>query len=1672
MDVNDTEPLVHHIAHIDKALNEEKLDPQTFQYCRNVPVLVNHVACSALVDSGNVWRNAISYDFFRRLGLTDSDLKPINQKIVRTAHKEGELRVMGETRRPLRLQLGNLETRFTIRPVVLESLGMAINLSGPFLKKHNIDQIHSKNALRVQGQYIPLQPVTQNHNQIESYESAVLLPETVEIPALCVVHVAADLPAMQTGGMPNGDGVVTGNVGMADRSGALPWGQALLRPNSAGQVRVGLCNPTNDPIKLKAGTRYGSFRRSTTQSKEDTMPWRICVIETGDCTNDSGEAVEKEKSDSGSGDARKAGKANNDSGEAVEKEKSDSGSGDARKAGKAGNDSGEAADLSLAFVSESGSSPTVRQKLNDILQKMGDSNCDSGDAASEKQIPASFEGRRRWLVKEFSLDKSPWLTTSELVNRAALLLLKYWDALSVDGAYGCTALLKHEIHTEEGPPIKSRSRPVNPALETNLRKQIDDWLKRDVIEGSNSPWSFPLVAAPKKNGKIRWCVDYRRLNAITKKDTFPLPHIEDNLVRLSHSQVFSCLDGSGAFHVIEIEPRDRPKTAFSTPWGLYQYKRMPFGLTNGPASYSRLVQLALSGVPSSVALPYLDDTIIHSQTVDEHFRNLEWILQIHLRAGLKLQPEKCQLFQTEVEYLGHLVTKEGICPIPAYVKAVQDWAIPTTKSEARIFLGKVGYYRRFIKDYSKIAGPWTSVTGKESKEKERELLEITPEMVTSFQTLKEKLLCAPVLAYPRFDSPEPFILDTDWSRDANAVGGVLSQVQDNKERVLCYGGKKLATSQRNYGATKGELTAFLHFAKHWRYYLQYRPFILRTDHQPLKHIRTMEPMDAHTARMLGVLADLEFEVQYRPGPRHGNADALSRAPHVRDAAEADVAVGADDELDTRICSIKDFFSMAKAPFSKEQLIEEQQGDPILSTVLKALNDDPSLGHDRQFHPNVRTYLSMKDQLTLQDGVLYYKSPNDGKLLFCLPLSLLDAFIQAIHVEIGHKASDATATRVAEVAFTPHLRVETEDLVRRCVICQQKHPKGRDQRHTLAPVVEGYPFQKLSIDYVGPMKMPNCPFQYILTVRDTFTKWLEAFPCTNPTAKIALDKLTSQVFPRFGLPESLHSDNGTHFTARVFSDVASALGIKHTLTPTYNPKSNPVERVHRDLGAMLRALHLETGQPWHSLLPQAVFAINTTRSASTGFSPFQLLFGRTPSTPLSVISSPPDVSVDTASYAQQIQRKFETAYSYARDNLKRAIDRRRSQYHADAKLYQPGQLVWLFTPVSVANTARKLQTFWSGPWIVSEILNPVLCRLQPDPSWHNTSEVVVSIDRLKPYHAAPAGDTPANIAPAPGDDPAAPQDPFSTHFGPPRSPSPGGAGAPAPHSDDDDDDDDDNDFRGPPAVPAPPVAAPAAPAAPPPAPAPPPDPQNVQLPDSPAVSPPASDAGDDVAPDADGEGGAAAAALPATPADSVHSNDSAAADVEIPAAVPVDRPLDPGPHDLFTPDPRPGDRGDSSAPPKTARPGARQQLFRQTTPVGPAARPPQPRTLFSDSPTQFFTPPQRPLGPFRKSKMTARTPTVAVAPPPDASMGEFDFNPFRPRAALPRSPVERDDPLLSDSPFGANQRVLSERARQDVEEAARLLEEVGQETETQEQTEGRRSRRNKKSTKKDDFQYFD
>jgi hypothetical protein len=1142
-------------------------------------------------------------------------------KPVGTAKKGATLKVLGEVPRALWMHFTAVPRLppIRVRPAVVEGLAMECNISGPFMKGHSIDHLHTKDALRMKGTLIPLMAqisgaATRRH--VYAAAPCIIEPWTVGSVPLRINGIGEEVP----------DGFDASHLGQ--------WGVELAGVN--GGVAT-IYNPTRTTRVLRSQSRIGTV----------------------------------------GGDAHPL--------------------------------------------------PTPTP-------------------ASEEREPSSLE-QELWDILEH---KDSALVTKQDRQEAYQLLLDHVDVFSHDGEFGHTNLVKHHIHTGEIRPVKCRNRPINPAMVEDLRNQVNEWIRHGVIEPSTSPWASALVAAKKKNGKTRWCVDYRALNDATTKDAYPMPLIEDNLAQLSKSKVFSSVDGSGAFHVVDLDDDAKPKTAFTTPWGLYQFRRMPFGLCNAPATYSRLMHIVLQHIPTSQALSYLDDTLVHSQDLREQHKHLRNVLEAHRVAGLKLQPSKCHFYLKEVEYLGHMVSGQGIRIVPGYTEVVRKWPLPTTLTEVRAFLGKVGYYRRFIKDYGAIARPLTEAT-KEENLLEGKKIRLTDEIKNAHRQLRQALCEAPILAYPRFDG-EPFIVDTDWSCDNRAIGGVLSQEQEGRERVICYGAKKLSPSQANYSATKGELFAIIYFLRHWRFYLQYRKFKLRTDHRALTWIRTMEAPTGMVSRWLDTLANFEFEILYRKGTSHGNADGLSRAPHAEplDEEAPDETMGAMptqteedepmEEIDTE--TMEEVLMQGSdgpyvIPRTIQQWATEQLRDRDLREVISLMRarDLPGPKERRQLPPRVRQVLDLSPLVYLDpaSGALRLYREGDASGVPVVPLHLEEPLARLAHELAGHRGIRATLHMLHLQAYTLSGAATVQRIVETCWACQKKSGEQKPQRHTYQTVVSGFPFQRISIDFVGPLRPTASGNTCILTVKDTFSKWLEAFPLKAARAEDAAEVLLGEIFSRYGFPDEVHSDRGTQFTGRVMRQIGDLIGYDVTWTPAYHPQSNPVERAHRDLKAGLRAA-LETvgGQEWDQCLPQILFAFRCTPSRGTGLTPFEVLFGRQPNIPIGAVEPAPSEGRPLVEYVAKLKGRILDVHDWARKNLAKEVVRQQRAYQAVQKQFEVGELVWRYNPVPPKG--GKFVRSWTGPWEVAEKLSPVLYKLRDDQG--DVSKDVVPIDRLKSYYPAP------------------------------------------------------------------------------------------------------------------------------------------------------------------------------------------------------------------------------------------------------------------------------------------------------------------------------------------------
>ena len=447
------------------------------------------------------------------------------------------------------------------------------------------------------------------------------------------------------------------------------------------------------------------------------------------------------------------------------------------------------------------------------------------------------------------------------------ILWKYSNCLSTNEFdLGYTDLVEHTIDTGNAAPIRQTLRRQPIAYQAQIDNHVQRMLQAGVIVPSSSPWSSNVCLVKKKDGRLRFAVDYRHLNVLTTIPAYPMPRVDTCIDSLGNSAWFSTMDLRSAFWQVKQSEKDAPKTAFITRTGCYQFTRLAFGLSGSPGLFQRLADLIFSGLTWDALLVFLDDIIIFGRTVEEHLHRIEQVFQRLSQANLKITPTKCHFFQKEVNFLGFHISQQGVRSDPSKTAAIADWPTPKNIKQVRSFCATINYYRRHIHQFSIIAAPLYDLL------KKRARFNWTEDHERAFRTLKMRLTTAPILAI--FDPTRPTFVDCDAS--GSGLGGIISQMVDGQERVVAYASRTLNESEKKYSITKRELLGVIFALKQFRQYVLGIHFTLRTDHEPLRYLQSMKDPPAQMGRWLDRLQEFLFTVQHRPGVKHGNADGLSR----------------------------------------------------------------------------------------------------------------------------------------------------------------------------------------------------------------------------------------------------------------------------------------------------------------------------------------------------------------------------------------------------------------------------------------------------------------------------------------------------------------------------------------------------------------------------------------------------------------------------------------------------------------------------------------------------------------------------------------------------------------------------------------------------------------------------
>lgn len=624
-------------------------------------------------------------------------------------------------------------------------------------------------------------------------------------------------------------------------------------------------------------------------------------------------------------------------------------------------------------------------------------------------------------IRDVDLSSVP----TEAQSKVRSLLTRYTSVFtSHDGDLGCTSLISHDIPLADDVPVRQRYRPIPPSEYEEVKQHINQLLEAQIIRESSSPYASPIVLVRKKDGSLRMCVDYRQLNSKTRKDAFPLPRIDESLYALAGARWFSTMDLASGYNQVPVSEADRPKTAFCTPFGLFEWNRMPFGLCNAPSTFQRLMQRLFGDQQCQSLLLYLDDIIVFSSTVDQHLERLEMVLGRLKQENLRAKLSKCAFFQKEVRYLGHVVSDKGVSTDPGKIEVVANWKHPPTVSELRSFLGFASYYRRFVEGFARLAAPLHRLVAKlaSTKSNRRAVQTLTEnwteECISSFEVLRTRLVTAPVLAYADFSLP--FILEVDASY--GGLGAVLSQEQDGKVRPIAYASRGLSPTERNmnnYSSMKLEFLAIKWaMTEKFREYLLGHKCIVFTDNNPLSHLSSAK-LGATEQRWAAQLASFDFEIRYRSGRSNRNADSLSRQ-HPAGAPDL-VAMVPGTSLPEPLQQVLQVgraeatqASVAALPHHLPSDIHAlQQADPAIQELLVFWRRDqrPTQEERKQVSPSGLMLVKQWDRLVARDGTLYrqiFRSDGAEPILqLLLPAALKTDVLTQVHQGHGHQGVERT-----------------------------------------------------------------------------------------------------------------------------------------------------------------------------------------------------------------------------------------------------------------------------------------------------------------------------------------------------------------------------------------------------------------------------------------------------------------------------------------------------------------------------------------------------------------------------------------------------------------------------------------------------------------------------------------
>lgn len=846
---------------------------------------------------------------------------------------------------------------------------------------------------------------------------------------------------------------------------------------------------------------------------------------------------------------------------------------------------------------------------------------------------------------------------------------------------GRTTLVEHTIPTGDHKPVQQKQYPIPSIARDHLREQVADMLSKGIIRPSSSPWRSPVLLAKRllPDGKVtyRFCIDLKKVNDVTTKDSYSLPRISETADCLSGAKFFSTLDIDRAFWQVGIAEEDKCKTAFVVEGKLFEFNVMPFGSMNAPSTFQRLMDRVLRGLTWSQCLVYIDDVLIFSNTFEKHLKDIDLILDRIISAGMKLKPTKCLFANDEVNYLGFKISRNGIQVSDSKVNAIISVPPPDRPKKLFSFLCSINYYRTLIPKF----GDRTAELYMMAESKKKSLVWDTKSLKL-FTDLKQALVSAPILVFPNYNLP--FCMQTDAS--GFGISGVLLQKINGLFRPVAFASRKLTAVETRYSTTERELLAIVYAYKQFFHQIYGRKIIIYTDHQPLVTMQKLKNPMGRLGRLFHKLQDVDYEFVYVPGEKNFLPDFLSRS----------------FEVESNVCLLNQ--SVLKSTIDWKT---EQSRDRELSEVKKLVESNGSDSKWLNLN-NGKRWLQNRKYLYVSGDILYHSNCK----IVC-PDALKSVVLKMFHDSpfAGHRAFKTTFEALRARYFWLSMPRDVEDYCRSCIECQKFNYSCFHNCAPLKPLVVARPFQLIGIDIMGPFHESLQGNKYIILAIDHHTKFSIGAAIHSFTAEITAVFVFNEIICKFGMVEQFLTDQGVNFESNLLKHLCILLGTDKLHTSTYHAAGNGItERLNKSIKPNIAKYVNDSHDDWDLFLPLAISAYNNSHHSSIRMTPFEALFGRKSVLVADVIMNhqlPPNTRLrDVSDFTFALRRSADYISSVINENSRVAQAKQKAQYDKfvkDRAAFKVGDLVKINNCRRRVGSSKAFEPKFIGPYKIAKIL---------------------------------------------------------------------------------------------------------------------------------------------------------------------------------------------------------------------------------------------------------------------------------------------------------------------------------------------------------------------------------